>query len=110
MASIDNQKSDSLQSSFPIISEVSKAQLSSDFREEEILNAIMSMSLFKAPGPDGYQAVFYQQTWSVTGPVIISLVKKILGGEKIPKGVAEALLVLIPKIEEPCGISQFRPN
>ena len=31
--------------------------------DEEVLAALSSIKPFKAPGPDGYQAGFYQQNW-----------------------------------------------
>jgi hypothetical protein len=35
--------------------------LTSEFSEEEIKEAILSMKPNKAPGPDGFPAEFYQQ-------------------------------------------------
>lgn len=56
-----------------------------------------------------FKAAFYQRTWSITGDAVSNSVMKILEGEKLPNGMADALLVLIPKIEKPETIKQFRP-
>lgn len=59
------------------------------------------MSPFKAMGPDGFQACFYQNTWETTGPAIVSLVKGVMSNGELPVGLAEVLVVLILKIEVP---------
>jgi hypothetical protein len=39
--------------------------LIAEFTEKEDLYAISQMKLNKAPGPDGFQAEFYQKNWDV---------------------------------------------
>lgn len=45
------------------------------FAECEVLAALRSMKPFKAPGPDGFQPVFFQRYWDVVGPNVIKLVR-----------------------------------
>lgn len=33
--------------------------------EEEIHQVVFQMGAFKAPGPDGYQGMFYHKYWSI---------------------------------------------
>lgn len=40
----------------------------------------MNMDAFKAPGPDGFQPLFYQRFWEVISPSLIGTVKDILEG------------------------------
>lgn len=67
------------------------------------------MSPYKALGLDGFQAIFYQPSWSTVGQDIEELVPRILEGGPIPDGLADALLVLIPKKHVPNEIRHFRP-
>jgi hypothetical protein len=45
----------------PQVSSQENMLLTSEFSEEEIKEAILSMKPNKAPGPDGFPAEFYQQ-------------------------------------------------
>lgn len=102
-------KGDFILGGFLHFSEESIQELDRDFKEEEVLNSVKGMNSLKAPGPDGYQAFFYQQVWDVVGPTVITFALQALNEKQMPKGSAEALLVLIPKIDHPCKISQYRP-
>lgn len=62
------------------------------------------MGSLKAPGPDGYQHVFFKRTWELTGTALHNFSQGVLRGELIPLEVTEALLVLIPKEEKPSSI------
>lgn len=73
-----------------------------------ISKALKSMSPMKAPGPDGFQLIFYQRTWIITDKSVVPFVKRLLRGESIPEGSADALHVLVPKINKPSNINQFR--
>lgn len=53
----------------PIISEEEKSQLLQVVSTEEVLRALNSMKPLKALGPDGLQATFFKQYWSIVGPM-----------------------------------------
>lgn len=53
--------------SFPVLEEEDIGELKQDCTEEEMLRALRSIGSHKAPGPDGYQAVFFKRFWNVTG-------------------------------------------
>lgn len=42
--------------------------------KEEIFLAIKSIGAYKAPGPDGYQAVFYHRFWDIMGSSFCALI------------------------------------
>lgn len=77
--------------------------------EEETRRALSKMGSYKAPGPDGFPAIFYKKTWQVTGKALHSFVRGILEEEAIPARSMEATIVLIPKDEHPTSIRGFRP-
>lgn len=76
--------------------------------EEETLKALRGMGSFKAPGPDGYQAVFFKNTWRTIGADVMAFVRSISGGGILTSQMAEALLVLIPKKAKPLSMREFR--
>lgn len=67
------------------------------------------MGSFKAPGPDGFQPVFYQRCWETVGPSVIRFIKLFFETGKLPENTNDALVVLIPKVMKPESITQFRP-
>lgn len=94
---------------FPPLGDVHLQQLDAPCTAEEVHQALKQMSPFKAPGPDGFQAGFFHATWQTTGPSVVALVQRVMSGGELPSGLAEILLVLVPKIENPSSLTQFRP-
>lgn len=71
--------------------------------------ALLGLSPMKAPGPDDFQvAFFFQKAWHTVGPVVTSYIKRVLGGDENIGTSAEALVVLIPKVDHPDSLFQFR--
>ena len=77
--------------------------------DAEILFALNSMKAFKAPGPDGLHAGFFQRFWLVVGNSVKLEVKKIFQTKKVPPWLNRTLIALIPKKLGPETISHFRP-
>jgi len=59
------------------------------------------MNPFKALGPDGYQALFFQKYWALVGESVCSLVLDVLKGARFPEGLNSTFLALIPKVDNP---------
>lgn len=93
---------------FPVLGEDLRAAMVEEVSEEETKKALREMGSYKAPGPDGYQPVFFKCTWAITGTAVHSFVKSILEGGDLPVEAAEALLVLIPKSSQPLSMKEFR--
>lgn len=51
----------SLHGFFPIISEGTRCSLLAPFKVEEVKASVFAMSPYKAPGPDGFHAGFFQR-------------------------------------------------
>lgn len=79
------------------------------FANCEVKAALMDMKPYKAPGPDGFQPIFYQRFWEVVSPNLIKLVKDVLESRQFPEGLNDAFIVLIPKCDAPQRVSHFRP-
>jgi len=52
---------------FVRLSTTDHVNLNKQFSVGEVEQALRSMDKFKAPGPDGYQPIFYQTCWDVVG-------------------------------------------
>ena len=76
---------------------------------EEIFQTLRELPPLKAPGPDGYHAIFFQTHWPSLGPSIIQVIQKIFEQLTIPSSWGDTNLVLIPKMAHPELINQFRP-
>ena len=83
--------------------------LNEPFSDEEVKRALFQMYPSKAPGPDGFQAHFFQKHWSICGPEVTMAVLRILEGKENVESLNETLLVLIPKVPSPTSLTQFRP-
>lgn len=53
--------------------------------DDELWKAVNGIGMMKAPGTDGFHAVFYQKCWDVVGPLIIRLVKDFFMNGFVPK-------------------------
>jgi len=43
--------------------------------EQEIFEALLSISATKAPGPDGFTSLFYQTYWSIVKEVVLNCLR-----------------------------------
>ncbi|XVF27194.1 hypothetical protein REPUB_Repub14bG0086100 [Reevesia pubescens] len=77
-------------------------------QNEEIFTTLQSMAPFKAPGPDGFQAGFYQKNWDVVGNSICNFIKNAFITGSFDESLSKVLVVLIPKIEHPEMVSHFK--
>ena len=75
----------------------------------EIKNTSFSLHSDKAPGPDGYNAFFFKDSWSVTGPSIINAIREFFQNGEILKEANTALIALIPKVPNSSKMGDFRP-
>ena len=75
----------------------------------EIKNTVMAMPPWKAPGPDGLGAIFYQQNWETVAKDVLNVVKQCFVTKKITEHMAETNIVLIPKCDKPVYVRDFRP-
>jgi hypothetical protein len=94
---------------YPRLSSEALGELSTPITNDEVRRAMFHMNPWKAPGPDGFPAGFYQKSWSIVGRKVCDFVKEVWTNPSIISEVNQTNICLIPKIQQPEYISQFRP-
>ena len=79
------------------------------YSDEEIGDALFQIGPLKAPGPDGLPACFFQRNWGLLKEDIIGAVKEFFNTGVMPPGVNDTCIVLIPKVNHPEHLKDFRP-
>ena len=73
--------------------------LEQPFMWDEIKKTLFDIRAHKAPGLDGFHALFCQHFWETTGKNLIHLALSILSCHDFPETFNDTFLVLIPKVE-----------
>jgi hypothetical protein len=84
-------------------------ELCKPFTQEDVKRALFSIGDMKAPGTDGLHALFFKKCWGILGDVLSKEVLDAIGKKEIPRGWNDTVIVLIPKVQTPETISQYRP-
>ncbi|GAA0157923.1 hypothetical protein LIER_15078 [Lithospermum erythrorhizon] len=87
----------------------SQAKLDEMFTNEEVKQCLFSMSGNKSPGPDGMPALFFQHVRDIVGSKICRMVLNALNNGVFLRKFNFTLITLIPKVEHPLSMTQFRP-
>ncbi|KAI8536166.1 hypothetical protein RHMOL_Rhmol10G0235300 [Rhododendron molle] len=77
--------------------------------DEEIKKALWSINGDKAPGPDGYNSMFYQRNWEAVGPNLTAAVSSFFKSGFLLKERNTTTISLIPKVSAPLSAKDFRP-
>ena len=80
-----------------------------EFRVKEVRRALKQMHLTKSPGPNGMSPIFFQKYWDVVGLQVVDYVLKTLETSVMPNGLNDTYICLIPKVNCPQKITDFRP-
>ncbi|KAA3486530.1 reverse transcriptase [Gossypium australe] len=81
------------------------AALLSTYTEEEVFSALKGMEPTKAPGPDGFPALFFQRYWHIVTTFYLG----ILNNDHNFGQLNSTEIVLIPKTQNPINLANFRP-
>ncbi|KAH1032563.1 hypothetical protein J1N35_044737 [Gossypium stocksii] len=84
-------------------------ELLKPFTKDEVWDAVKSRAPLKAPGVDGFPALFFQCFWHIIGDDISHYVLEVLNGRIEMGNINKTHVVLIPKVDKPKKLSQFRP-
>ncbi|XP_074266827.1 uncharacterized protein LOC141590115 [Silene latifolia] len=93
----------------PVLSSSDCLLLSAPFTEHEIICALNGMDGSKSPGPDGITPKFFQMFWPQISQLVALALLRFLNSGVMLKEWNNTHIILIPKVEKPEQISQYRP-
>ena len=67
------------------------------------------MGPLKALGKDEFPARFFYKNWAVMKGEVVLAVKEFFRTGHMPHGVNDTVIVLIPKVDHPVRLTDFRP-
>jgi hypothetical protein len=76
---------------------------------EEIKQALLSISDSKAPGPDGFTSTFFKRSWEIIGAEFTEAIKYFFENNFLPRCINATRIALVPKVENPSCMDDFRP-
>ena len=93
----------------PKVSQQMNEQLIKEFQPNKVHKALKQMYPLKAPGLNGMPHLFYQHFWPTVGNVVTKSVFDFLNLGIIPPHFNDTQIVLVPKINKPQKVTEFRP-
>jgi hypothetical protein len=96
-------------STYPMNLEADHDRLSARVGFSECKRALFDMGPHKAPGEDGYPALFFQQCWDTVANSLYQYVNQVWSNPSLISFINNTLIVMIPKVDKPESVSQFRP-
>ncbi|XP_071704229.1 uncharacterized protein [Rutidosis leptorrhynchoides] len=83
--------------------------LKAPFSENEVFEAIKGCGKNKAPGPDGFNFLFFSKFWDIIKVDLLHAINWFWETGIISNGCNASFITLIPKIHEPLNFSNYRP-
>ncbi|XP_021743210.1 uncharacterized protein LOC110709306 [Chenopodium quinoa] len=93
----------------PSLSDRHRQSLLIPFSTDDIRHAMFSIADDKSPGPDGFTSAFFKTYWSEVGDQVVNAVQFFFAHGYLLKDWNRTFLVLLPKVDHPELVSQFRP-
>lgn len=81
--------------------------MNAELTEEDVKAAVDQIGGLKAPGPDGFQGLFYHSYWNIILNKVNGLVKELMVEAGSTKSLNSMHLVLVPKVKCPKSVSQY---
>lgn len=78
------------------------------FTEMVVCTALHQMAPLKGPGPDGFDACFFQKNWAIVGMEVCKAVFLSLNSGIMNKDLNSTYIALIPKTKNPTSVMDFR--
>ncbi|KAL0433540.1 UNVERIFIED_CONTAM: hypothetical protein Slati_2688300 [Sesamum latifolium] len=75
----------------------------------EIKEALFDINEDSAQGPDGFSSGFFKSTWEVVGEDFCQAIMEFFAHGCLLKQVNATLIILIPKVQLPTKVGDFRP-
>jgi hypothetical protein len=88
---------------------IERGGLTKPFSEAEVKAAVWDCDSYKSPGPDGINFGFYKDFWDVLRGDVMRFISEFHRNGKHSKGLNSTFIALIPKIDSPQRLNDFRP-
>jgi len=79
------------------------------FSVEEVHALVWDYDSFKSPGPDGVNFGFIKEFWQVLKDDIMRFFTEFHRNGKLARGINTTFIALIPKVDTPQKLNEFRP-
>jgi len=79
------------------------------FSVDEVKAAVWDCDSFKSPGPDGVNFGFIKELWHVLRDDLMRFVSEFHRNGKLARGISSTFIALIPKVDSPQKLHDFRP-
>ncbi|XP_059073453.1 uncharacterized protein LOC131874206 [Cryptomeria japonica] len=93
----------------PLVSPEDNRLLMAPFSLAELKEIVFSMHPKKAPGPDGFTALFFQRCWDFIGNDLLLTLEESRRNRSILREINTTLIAIIPKVDNPTSFSDFHP-
>ncbi|CAN1292519.1 LINE-1 retrotransposable element ORF2 protein [Linum perenne] len=77
--------------------------------DKEVRDALFSIGDDKSPGPDGYSAFFFKDSWDIIGNEITAAIREFFVTGELSPGLNSTIIALIPKVPNADRMKLFRP-
>jgi hypothetical protein len=94
---------------FRRLSVIEAGSLTRPFTVDEVKQAVWDCDSNKSPGPDGISFGFLKKFWTDIKVDFLRFVMEFHRNGRLPKGVNTTFIALIPKIDSPQRLNDFRP-
>jgi hypothetical protein len=94
---------------FRQLSLIERGVLTKPFSEAEVKAAVWDCDSYKSPGPDGVNVGFYKDFWGDLRGDVMRFISEFHRNGKLSKGLNSTFIALIPKIDSPQRLNDFRP-
>ncbi|KAJ0811025.1 putative RNA-directed DNA polymerase [Helianthus annuus] len=94
---------------FAKISSTDANFLIAEFTREEVKKAVWDCGSDKAPGPDGITFALIKRFWSDIENIVMDMMGQFHIHGSIQKSCSASFISLIPKVDDPVTLSDFRP-
>jgi len=85
------------------------AALLKPFSIEEVRAAVWECDNFKCPGSDGVNLGFIKDFWDILKVNVMRFISEFHRNGRLAKGINSTFIALIPKIDSPQRLNDFRP-
>ncbi|PNX79707.1 cysteine-rich receptor-like protein kinase, partial [Trifolium pratense] len=94
---------------FKRLNYVEGSSLTKPFTETEVKSAVWDCDSYKSPGPDGINFGFIKDFWAELRGDVMRFISDFHRNGKLAKGINSTFIALIPKIDSPQRLNDFRP-